>query len=284
MNLRGAVCFLVINQIDELPRASISSALLQTNLPIIVGFTSENDIASLRDLPVEFRRINQVQAPVESGQYAAFDQDDFYRIVMNKWELLIQNLPEFDYLIYSDIDVLWIRDAALEISRIFEHLPEKLVAIQSFGDDEVSPDLCMGFVGFRNSAKVLEFLALARETHAEQMKDNPRIGDDNIATEIFRNFRYPDWLHRLSPIHFPVGNTLNLFATKPVFPGLTAPKPFIFHLNYVVGLKNKRLMLRILSNANPKWKLKSNLSINWRIKLVLRKFKLIVGSLRNSLK
>lgn len=284
MKLRGAVCFLVINQIEELPRASISSALLNSDLPVIVGYTSEADIAQLRDLPVQFRKINEVEAPVKSGQYAAFDQDDFYRIVMNKWELLIQNLREYDFLIYSDIDVLWIRDAASEITRIFEVLPEKNVVIQSFGDDEVSPSLCMGFVGFRNSPTSLEFLFNAKKAHAEQIITNPRIGDDDIATEIFRRLKYPDWLHRLSSIYFPVGNTLNLFTTKPVFPGLTSPTPFIFHLNYVVGLENKRIMLKILSNANSPWKIKSKMTFSWRIKLQLRRLKFIAGSIRKYLK
>lgn len=284
MELRGAVCFLVINQIDELPRASISSALLNSDLPVIVGYTSETDIAPLRDLPVQFRKINQVQAPVKSGQYAAFDQDDFYRIVMNKWELLIQNLPEFDYLIYSDIDVLWIRDAASEIKKIFKNLPEKQVVIQSFGDDEVLPNLCMGFVGFRNSSITLEFLSNAKRVHAEQIVANPRIGDDDIATEIFRQSKYTDWLHRLSSVYFPVGNTFNLFTTKPVFPGLNSPTPFIFHLNYVVGLDNKRLMLKILSKANPSWKIESKLSFSWRIRLKLRRFKFLAGSIRKSIK
>jgi hypothetical protein len=284
VKLRGAVCFLVINQIDELPRASISSALLNSDLPVIVGYTYEADVAPLRDLPVQFRKINEVQAPVQSGQYAAFDEDDFYRIVMNKWELLIQNLPEFDFLIYSDIDVLWIRDAASEITRIFNNLPEKHVVIQSFGEDEVAPSLCMGFVGFKNSPRTLEFLSNAKMAHAEQIVTNPRIGDDEIATQIFRQLKYPDWLHRLSSIYFPVGNTLNLFTTKPVFPGLTSPTPFIFHLNYVVGLQNKRLMLKILSNANTAWKINSRLSIVWRIKLNLKKFKFFAGLIKKSLK
>lgn len=284
MELRGAVCFLVINQIDELPRASISSALFNSDLPIIVGYTSEADIASLRDLPVQFKKINEAQTPVKSGHYAAFDQDDFYRIVMNKWELLIQNLPDFDYLIYSDIDVLWIRDAASEIDKIFKNLPEKQVVIQSFGDDEVLPNLCMGFVGFRSSPKTSEFLSSAKKAHAEQIVSNTRIGDDDIATEIFRTLKYPEWLHRLSPIYFPVGNTLNLFATKPIFPGLASPTPFVFHLNYVVGLDNKRLMLKILSNANSAWKIYSKLTFSWRIKLKLRRLKFLAGSIRKSLK
>jgi len=284
VELRGAVCFLVINHIDELPRASISSALLNSNLPVIVGYITESDIALLRDLPVQFRKIDEVQAPVKSGQYAAFDQDDFYRIVMNKWELLIQNLPDFDYLIYSDIDVLWIRDAASEINKIFTNRPEKHVVIQSFGEDEVSPNLCMGFVGIRNSPKTLEFLANAKRAHAEQIVANPRIGDDDIATEIFRELNYPDWIHLLSSIYFPVGNTLNLFTTKPIFPGLFSPTPFIFHLNYVVGLDNKRLMLKILSDANSAWKIDSKMTFSWRIKLELRRLKFLAGSIRKSLK
>ena len=280
VQLNGAVCFLVINEIEELPREAISSALRNTNLPILVGYISDTDVNSLRDLPVQFVRILEVEALAKSGGYSAFDEDDFYRIVMNKWELLLQNLPQYDYLIYSDIDVIWLKDAAAEVENIFRYDSEKDLIIQSFGQNEVSPSVCMGFVGLRNSPQAINFLQVCRSRHRQMILKNPRIGDDDIATLILAELKYPKWLHRLSPIYFPVGNVLNLFTTKPKFPGLSAPRPFIFHLNYVVGLDNKRLMLRILSSQNLLWGIESSMSIQWWLRLHLKKLKFFLGNIR----
>lgn len=283
MKLAGAICFLVINQVDELPRVSIKSALKNTDLPILVGYISDDDISSLRDLPVQFVRILEVESPSRSGNYSAFDQDEFYRIVMNKWGLLLQNLRQYDFLVYSDIDVIWIQDAAREISRIFESRTDKDLVIQSFGNDEVNPNLCMGFLGIRNSDNSVEFLNLCKLRHSEMIIDNPRIGDDEIATMVMKEKGQPDWLQRLSPVYFPVGNVLTLFTSKPTFPGLVAPTPFIFHLNYVVGLENKRLMMRVISRYNTAWGIESKMTLKWFLKLRKKKLKFWLGTLRRRL-
>jgi hypothetical protein len=278
MNLSGAICFLVINQIDELPSVAIKSALRNSNLPVLVGYISEQDIQPLRNLPVEFVRIAHVETPVDRGNYSAFDQEDFYRIVMNKWELLLHNLPQYDFLVYSDIDVIWIRDAATEISSIFERKPEVDLIMQSFGSNEVSPNLCMGFIGIRNSQRAIDFIESCKVRHKELLLDNPRIGDDDVTTELLSNLKYPLWLHRLSPIYFPAGNTLDLFTGTQSFPGLPAPLPYVFHLNFLIGLKNKRLMLRIISSHNPSWGIDSRMTFSWRFLLLLKKCRRKFGS------
>lgn len=278
--MTGAICFLVINKIEELPRVAIKSALKNSSLPVLVGYIAENDIKSLRDLPVEFVKIKEVEAPLQSGNYSAFDESDFYRIVMNKWELLLQILPQYDFLIYSDIDVLWIEDAASEINSIFQINTEIDLVMQSFGSKEASPSLCMGFIGIRNAERSVNFINICKAKHKELIATNPLIGDDDVATMVLRELCYPHWLHRLSPIYFPVGNTLDLFTGRQSYPGIGAPKPFIFHLNYVVGLKNKRLMMRVISLHNPSWGIETKMTISWRVTLMLKKVKLILGQLR----
>jgi len=282
VQLRGAVCFLVINRIQELPRVAILSALNNTDLPILVGYISEPDIEPLRDLPIEFVRILESQGTTSQGDYSAFDQDDFYQIVMNKWSLLLQCLPNYDFLIYSDIDVIWLNDASAVIHDIFLKEPGKDVAIQSFGSNEGSPNLCMGFIGLRHSTRALEFLNTSSNRHRDLIVENPRIGDDDVATLVIRESNYPSWLHKLSSFYFPVGNILNLYTSKSTFPGLSAPSPFIFHLNYVVGLTNKRLMLKILAEKNPQWGIESRLTLQWKLLLTLKRMKFFLGTLKES--
>jgi hypothetical protein len=282
MNLRGAICFLVINHIEELPRVSILSALRNSSLHVLVGYISERDILPLRDLPVNFVQIRDQESPLRRGEYSAFDESDFYRIVMNKWELLLQSLPQYDFLIYSDIDVIWIRDAGDEIYSIFSLNGETDIIIQSFGESESNPSLCMGFVAVRNSERANNFLKVCQAKHKALMVGNARVGDDDVATEVMRDLNYPQWLHRLSPVYFPVGNLVSLFGKRQSFPGLQSPIPFIFHLNYVVGLENKRLMLRVISRENPQWLIDSQMTALWSLKLFLKKLKFSLGTFRRS--
>lgn len=280
--MTGAICFLVINKIEELPRVAIKSALKNSSLPVLVGYIAEEDIKSLRDLPVDFVELKDIETPIKNGGYSAFDQTDFYRIVMNKWQLLLQILPKYDFLIYSDIDVLWIGDAAGEIRSIFHGSSDTDLVMQSLGSSEAAPNLCMGFVGIRNTKRSIDFIQVCKSEHKRLILTNPLFGDDDVATKVLKNLNYPHWLHRLSQLYFPVGNTIDLFTGKQSFPGMGAPKPFIFHLNYVVGLNNKRLMMRIISSFNPSWGIETKMTNKWKIRLTFKTLKLKLGLLRKS--
>jgi hypothetical protein len=113
--------------------------------------------------------------------------------------------------------------------------------------------------------------------------DNPQIGDDEIATMVMKEMGQPHWLQRLSPVYFPVGNVLALFTSKPTFPGLFAPTPYIFHLNYVVGLENKRLMMRVVSRYNNSWAIESKMTLKWFLRLKMKELKFWLGTLRRRL-
>ena len=248
-----AICFLVINQIKELPYLAITSALHQTQSQIFVGYTDTNDIVNL---PTD-NRLNYIElSPLDhtnidlKSKYQDFSQESFYQLVQLKWDLLIHILDlEYDYVIYSDLDIVWNQNAAAEVERTFHVLDNAHILIQNFTEAPSNPRLCMGFVGFRNSDTAKDFINLAKKEHSKELLVNTKTGDDDIVTKIYRDLGFPAWVQQLPQSTFPVGNMLNLYVTSPVMPGLRAPNPFIFHSNYVVGLRNKRLMSRIFLGA-----------------------------------
>ena len=155
--------------------------------------------------------------------------------------------------------------------------------MQSFGASESSPNLCMGFIGIRNTERSIDFIRQCKSRHKDLIKTNSKIGDDDIATLLLKEQGFPSWLHLLSQVYFPVGNLLNLFTSRNAFPGINSPKPFIFHLNYVIGLQNKRLMARIISERNPDWSIDSVMSFKWRALRFLKKIKFYLSRLRRGL-
>jgi hypothetical protein len=248
-----AICFLVINQIEELPYLAITSALRQTQSQIFVGYTNAHDIVNLptdnRLNYIELLSLGQSTIDLKST-YQDFSQESFYQLVQLKWDLLIQVLSlEFDCVIYSDLDIIWNQDAASEVEKTFNVLENTHVLIQNFTEAPSNPRLCMGFVGFRNSDTARDFIKQARKEHSKELLLNAKTGDDDVVTKLYRDLGFPAWVQQLPQSTFPVGNVLNLYVTKPVMPGLRAPNPFIFHSNYVVGLRNKRLMSRIFLGA-----------------------------------
>jgi len=280
------ICFLVINQTDELPLLAITAAASLKKTRVIIGYVNPLD---LPPLPIsEKLEIVQLDPSAIPGlqkslgdNYRDFANLDFYKIVQLKWQLIsIALRRDFKYIIYADTDIVFSSDPIPAILSTFETRPKAEILIQSFTSIPAEPKLCMGFVAFRNTKLITNFISEAESRHRKEILSNPKVGDDDIVTMLYSEKGFPDWFVELPQSTFPVGNMLNLYIRKSYFPGLSSPKPFIFHANYVVGLQNKRLMTRIFMRDNPPLGLKVNLSLKWRFILVLKGLRLFFGTKR----
>ena len=240
-----------MNTIQELPELAIGSALHYSNDPIYIGYCNEADIISIpKDSRINLLKLNPIEIIPEYGEsqkgYEDFSSNNFYELVQLKWLLLSEMFNKgYSYVVYSDLDVVWNRNASEEVTSIFETIKSAQIVLQNFTTSLSDPKLCMGFAGFRNSSITHDFIEEARVVHKNELKSNPKTGDDDVVTLLYKQLNFPGWIVPLPQSTFPVGNLLNLYSTKPVMPGLKAPIPFIFHSNFVVGLQNKRLMSRL---------------------------------------
>ncbi len=286
MSLKGAICFLAINEIEELPLLAVKSALSESSLDIYIGYTRISDIQDLliNDRVHAVDLSNNFTSKEVPVQYMDFSTSEFYRIVQLKWALFELLLPQFDFLIYSDIDVIWLRDAGTYVLDAFQECPELNFLVQGFTEKVGQELLCMGFAAMRNNLETVNFIHSCRKLHTDEYLSNKFVGDDEIVTSQYHNLSRPNSIRELPHMYFPVGRMLNLYSTKPVFPGLAAPEPYIFHLNYVVGLSNKRLMLRLLRNLKPvKSTLRNSSFSNWYLLLILKRARFLLGSLKKKL-
>jgi hypothetical protein len=111
----------------------------------------------------------------------------------------------------------------------------------------------MGFVAIRNSESSLKLVQSCAQIHNQMLELNPRTGDDDVISKYYVDNSYTNSILQLPQGLFPVGNFANLFSRKNLFPGLAPYKPYIFHANFVVGMRKKihlsYLMLDKLSGA-----------------------------------
>jgi hypothetical protein len=272
--LKTVVAFLVINQIEELPVVSIQSVLDNSETEIRVGYLNEQDVNHLKISPrVKFIKLQPIPSLVLSGAYKDFSETLFYQIVQLKWQLIETLLDhEFEVVVYSDLDVIWVSNPLPSLLNVFAHDSEVAIQIQSFTTEPDNPRLCMGFVAFRNSLHTREIVSTCKQIHTEMLKVNSHLGDDDVITRYYLENNCVSKIRLLPQSTFPVGSFLNLYATRPIFPGLSSPKPYIFHLNYVVGLQNKRIMLRLFSR---KFELKTYGMRHWIILLAVKRLRFI---------
>lgn len=247
-----AVVFLVINQIQDLPVLAINSVLQNSNSPIFIGTIREQDQENLpKDARITFLDLSaaasELGLPVGTGIYESFEKDMFFSLVQLKWVLFkqVSATSTCDFLIYNDIDVFWLRPVLPDLLEAFEKSPTTQMMIQHFTWMPGQPQLCMGFVAFRTGDYFDALVRDASDLHAQMLKTNPRSGDDDVITALYRRKYFPVEIQLLPQTTFPVGNLLNLFSRRDQFPGLQPFPPYIFHANFVVGLKKKLLITSI---------------------------------------
>lgn len=271
----------------DLPEIVIKSALNTTQSDIYLGYIRREDLPSLP----ESGRIKLIELKTRGFdsdrefKYQSFSEQSFYQIVQYKWALLaeVMNLGH-EFIVYSDTDVYWNRNPIIELEQTFEKLPHVNIQIQSFTDSLLDPKLCMGFVGFRNCNETLEFINKCESKHSELSQDGSRIGDDDVVTLLFKEIGRPNWLIELPQSTFPVGRMLKLYAVNSLYPGIGSPVPFIFHANFVIGLNNKILLLKLFIARYAVSKNRKHLPVNLKILLVLKHFRLLLIRVKWSFK
>lgn len=252
IDARCAVTFLVINHIPDLPALAINSVLQHSESQIYIGTVREED----RDSLPKNSRITYVDLTQEAfvlgiattgGRYESFEKDDFFTLVQLKWVLFskVSQVSQCEFLIYNDIDVFWLRPVLADIVLAYEKSNGVQMMIQHFSWVPGRPQLCMGFVSFRVGTYFDQLVSIAASLHAQMLKTNPRTGDDDVITELYNRDGFPSEIQLLPQTTFPVGNLLNLFSKHDEFPGLKPFTPYIFHANFVVGLRKKLLITKI---------------------------------------
>lgn len=275
LNSECTVVFLVINQIQDLPELAINSVLQNSDSQIFIGTVREQDRESLpKDERITFidlgSEASSLGIQIGDGAYQSFEKDVFFSLVQLKWVLFekVSRLSASEFLIYNDVDVFWLRPLLPDLLGAFQVTPSIQMMIQHFTWIPGNPQLCMGFVVFRKGLFFSDLIKEASGLHAKLLETNPRTGDDDVITELYRIRNFPAEIQLLPQTTFPVGNLLNLFSKRDEFPGLKPFSPYIFHANFVVGLPKKLMISRIAYKQN---KLDfSSVSINRRLLMVIK--------------
>ena len=247
-----AIVFLVINQIPDLPVLAINSVLQNSNSSIYIGTIRDVDRENLpKNSRISFIDLSSDASALgistNKGSYESFEKDEFFSLVQLKWALFrkVSEVSKSEFLIYNDIDVFWLRPVLPDLVDAFSTSPEVKMMIQHFTWVPGKPQLCMGFVAFRFGAYFEQLISSASQLHSQMLTINPRSGDDDVITELYRRDGFPIEIQLLPQTTFPVGNLLNLFSKRDEFPGLEPFRPYIFHANFVVGIKKKLLITKI---------------------------------------
>lgn len=253
----GIVALLAINAMREIGPVCLGSILQNSNSRICIGyirsedieFLPKNDRITYLDLSEQAKALGLDSSSVN---YVDYTKLEFFKLVQLKWDLLLGcfKLEKCRWVIYSDFDVIWMQDATKPIVDAFNKMNNLEIMIQNNSIDPSNRSLCMGFVAFRQSSKLASSLEALKTIHRTSLEKDPYVGDDGVITEFLLDRASGIDFLELAQGGFPTGNYANLLATRNVFPGLSAPMPYIFHANYVIGESKKTLLLYLISKNN----------------------------------
>lgn len=283
------VVYLVINRIKDMPRIAIESCLMHSNSNIVVGYLHESDLTDIPVSPrISFLKLDQIEKiglNQVHGKYFAYDTFNFFALVAYKW-LLFKKLFEqgVAHIIYCDLDVIWFSDVSKLLVEAHKQIPGNRVLIQSATTMASSPRLCMGLASFLNSSEVLKLIDNCFQIHVKEIESGNQIGDDDVISKYYKDNGYPIWIRELPQIAYPVGNMINAYKKKSIFPGLNPPEPAIFHANYTIGENNKILLLKIARSMIIKKRNAANLGVYWSGYLLAKRCKFFLSSLYSAAK
>lgn len=285
IRFNSAICFLVINDSSELSDIAIQSALDRTNAPVFIGILDGRNAVNLPESHrIQYIKLELISGDVTSGvqaQYQDFSTDNFYQIVQYKWQLLLKLMEiGFTYIVYSDTDVYWNLDPLPVIEKVFQQRPWVDLQIQSFTDNPSDPKLCMGFVALRVTPGNRNFIEKCAVRHRNESSVRKRIGDDDIVTLEFAEKGFPASILELPQSTFPVGRMLKLYRRKSIMPGLGSPDPYIFHANYVVGLTNKLILIKLFIRHYSTFDRGLRMGVSLFLKLTLKRSRQSIHNLR----
>jgi len=250
------VCLLVVNRIPHFPKAAVTSILKCSTARIVVGYVSKSDIEDIpSDERVDFLDLSDhlidSRRTYTHGEYREYGSDAFTNITALKWSLVEHclTLGEPEAVIYSDVDVIWLDDAAYDVTASLRarHSVQLLVQSQDVSAAVWLP--CGGFVAYRGSKRALEIVRQCNQRHHEALLHLPPEGsvDDETVLRDYYPHSTPGEIQSLPQAAYPVGSLANLYRREAFLPGLDAPRPIIFHANFVIGIDAKiDLLTRVL--------------------------------------
>ena len=189
--------------------------------------------------------------PLGAKHYDYFT-DQFNIATLSKWEAINHQLQlDFDFIIFCDLDVVWLNSPIEYFARFFEDTNYS-IATQSEGLSKWPPEACTGFMAIRRNEFTVKFFKSCYNAHVELLRQGKNCNDQHVLNDLLLahpNLR--NQVYFLDCSLFPNGQLYNIIDRSNDFVKSELTKesnPYIFHANWVVGEDTKlAFMLKALS-------------------------------------
>lgn len=178
------------------------------------------------------------------GGYRDYGTEAFGELQLSKLDIFPALFANYELVLYSDLDVAWIRDPWPYLDKIFTQYD---VAVQTEAVDYFPPFYCTGLIAAKCGAGTKELFAATRARLEALHRIDRRKHDQDAFNEVVREQR--DWWNRIFALPeglFPNGLLTSILAHPLAQQSIMAGKvsPYAYHANWTIGTANKRELLK----------------------------------------
>ncbi len=178
----------------------------------------------------------------EQPGYASFGSTQFNDVSWMKIAFIHDLLTKNPHVIFSDLDVSWLRNPLPYLIEVARRYP---IALQTECQPVFPPKVCCGFMSFTKDAASIQLLDLLLASDEANLASGERVYDQLALQTIIESDE--DWLAQiffLPETLFPVGIAHALVGGVPdPVPMEGTLEPFLFHANWTIGARSKRDLL-----------------------------------------
>ena len=260
------ICLLVIGALDKSGQISLNSIDIVSAKRICIAanepgkmWLEESSPQSLKNrfcFHAEIVKNFSLLDMSDKDEYSPYRTTDFRKLTVLKWDLLKDSIikhKDSDGVIFSDLDILWLRDPKVELENLLTD--ETSMVVQNDSSDTRPEWTCTGVMAWLNTSENLRELEMLRNLQISEISSGHYQDDEDTFNQYITDKNTSLKFKRLSKEGFVVGrNFLNLVFEKN---GFNQNRLICFHANYLTGLVRKTESLHAVkawtSNHNIPW-------------------------------
>jgi len=187
-----------------------------------------------------------------NDKYTKFGESKFFQLMYLKWILIssvLQSDSLSDYVVFTDLDVLWGRSIEDCLDRVFSDENINLAGQLDWNtkSSQTSNYLCPGIMIWKKSESSVTMLKDIRSFHELKLRQDINFPDDKAINEWIRQGENQKKVTFLLPSEFVIGHRiLDLLLHRSDFEVL---KFRAFHADYCTGASRKLFRMKLISTS-----------------------------------
>jgi hypothetical protein len=263
--MNGAVCLLVIGELGEAGRNSLQSIQNLNPKRICIAANRAGSAWIRESIPLALAERMCFHPEVTDNfefkefemksEYSVYRSQDFRILTLLKWDLLIESMKlhtETNAVLFSDLDVYWVRDPEVVVSQLIES--SSLLYVQDDSSKARPSWCCTGVMFWKNDLESIVEIEKARAQHKREIEIGRFQDDEDTFNQIISAPYCTLRFERLSQEEFLVGRNFD----KVVLISRIRKKIYCFHANYLTGLDRKYksldAMKKFFENGKFPWR------------------------------